>query len=84
MWKQNIKIGIVNNQNFVQIPFLKLLNQIQYKSDLAGIAVIKEKESFTSKCSFLDGEPVRRRERYAGKKIYKRSFQNKIRSYYKR
>jgi len=77
-WKQNIKIGIVNNQNFVQIPFLKLLNQIQYKSDLAGIAVIKEKESFTSKCSFLDGEPVRRRERYAGKRFTRGLFKTKL------
>jgi putative transposase len=76
-WKQNIKIGIINNQNFVQIPFLKLLNQIQYKSDLDRIAVIKEKESFTSKCSFLDGEPVRRRERYAGKRFTRGLFKTR-------
>ena len=37
MWKQNISIGRKNNQNFVQVPFLKLLNQIKYKSELVGI-----------------------------------------------
>ena len=31
-WKQNIKIGKRNNQNFVQIPHATLIEQIQYKA----------------------------------------------------
>jgi len=76
-WKQNIKIGHINNQNFVQVPFLKLLKQIQYKSELVGIDVIKEKESFTSKCSFLDGETVLRRRHYAGTRFTRGLFKTK-------
>ena len=30
-WKQGINIGHVNNQNFVSIPYYKLLNMITYK-----------------------------------------------------
>lgn len=30
-WKQGINIGRVNNQNFVNIPYYKLLNMITYK-----------------------------------------------------
>ncbi len=31
-WKQKINIGKKNNQNFVQIPLLKLVQQIEYKA----------------------------------------------------
>jgi putative transposase len=51
-WKQNINIGKRNNQNFVAIPFLKLIQQIEYKSEMVGIEVIRITEEYTSqKCS---------------------------------
>jgi len=68
-WKQKINLGKKNNQSFVQIPFLQLLNQIRYKSELVGIQVINEGESFTSKCSFLDGEAIKKHETYVGRRI---------------
>ncbi|RKX96899.1 MAG: transposase [Spirochaetes bacterium] len=67
-WKQRVKISRVNNQNFVQIPFYKLINQITYKAEEEGIRVILQDESHTSKCSFLDEEPVEHREHYVGKR----------------
>jgi len=76
-WKQKIRMGAVNNQNFVQVPFLKLLNQIQYKSELVGINIIKEDESYTSKCSFLDQEMVRKCKYYAGKRFTRGLFKTK-------
>src|SRR5699024_11734439 len=30
-WKQDIKIGKRNNQNFVQVPFQRLINMLIYK-----------------------------------------------------
>ena len=39
-WKQETNIGKVNNQKFIQIPYLKLVNQLQYKCKLEGINVI--------------------------------------------
>lgn len=57
-WKQNINIGKRNNQNFVGIPFYKLINQLKYKfEEYGGIVAIRE-ESYTSKASFLDNDPI--------------------------
>ena len=53
-WKNRINIGKKSNQNFVQIPFTKLIKQIQYKAEEVGIEVQLTEESYTSKASFLD------------------------------
>lgn len=68
-WKQDINIGHKNNQNFVQIPYRKLVDMIIYKCRLVGIEVIEQNESYSSKCSFLDGEPVKKHKIYVGKRI---------------
>ena len=76
-WKQKINIGRRNNQKFVQLPYFKLISQIQYKSKLVGIDVILEKESYTSKCSFLDNESIQKHKNYAGKRINRGLFRSK-------
>jgi putative transposase len=68
-WKQEIELGKRNNQNFVQIPFAKLIKQIEYKSKMVDISVITHEESYTSKCSFLDNEPIEKHDVYYGKRI---------------
>jgi IS605 OrfB family transposase len=68
-WKQGVNIGKRNNQNFVSIPFDKLLSQIEYKAALQGIDVKVREEAYTSKCSFLDQEPIRKHETYAGRRV---------------
>lgn len=68
-WKQDINIGKRNNQNFVQIPFHKLIHMLTYKCENVGINVILQEESYTSKCSFLDNEPIRKHTRYLGKRV---------------
>ena len=59
-WKQETGLGTVNNQNFVQIPFYILQGMIKYKAEHAGIIVIKQEESYTSKADLtvLDFMPV--------------------------
>ena len=57
-WKQNCNIGKVNNQNFVQIPLYMLRQMIEYKAQRAGIIVIKQEESYTSKADFLCGDDI--------------------------
>ena len=68
-WKQDINIGKVNNQKFVNIPFLKFINLLNYKCELEGIRVIINEESYTSKCSFLDNEEICKHDVYKGKRI---------------
>ena len=51
-WKQKSNLGKRNNQNFVSVPFLKLVRQIEYKSEMVGINVIRTSEEYTSqRCS---------------------------------
>jgi hypothetical protein len=59
-------MGRKNNQNFENIPFHRLIDQIQYKAELLGIAVEKTNEDHTSKCSFLDNEPIEHQDAYLG------------------
>lgn len=67
--KQDINLGKVTNQNFVQIPFTQLIDQLQYKCQLKGIRFIVTEESYTSKCSFLDKESVEHHDKYKGKRV---------------
>lgn len=57
-WKQNCNIGKVNNQKFVQIPFLKFVNKLKYKCKLYGINFIETEESYTSKVDNLVNAPL--------------------------
>ena len=67
--KQDINIGKVNNQNFVQIPVMKFADMVKYKCELEGIKVLYNEESYTSKCSFLDLEPICKHDKYMGKRV---------------
>jgi putative transposase len=54
LWKQEVELGRVNNQHFVQIPHARFIEMLRYKAELAGITVKVQEESYTSKASFLD------------------------------
>jgi len=57
-WKQEIGLGKINNQNFVSIPYYQFINMLKYKCEEERINLILVEESYTSGCSFLDGEEV--------------------------
>ena len=57
-WKRNIKLGKVNNQKFTQIPFKRLEQMIEYKGQEAGINIIYQEESYTSKASYFDNDAI--------------------------
>lgn len=57
-WKTNINLGKKTNQQFSYVPFYKLIQKIQYKAQLVGIDVILVDEAYTSKCSYLDKDPL--------------------------
>jgi len=75
-WKTEINLGKKTNQNFVQIPHLMLINQIQYKAELQGITVKLQEEAYTSKCSFLDNESIEKQEHYKGRRIKRGLFKS--------
>jgi putative transposase len=58
LWKQEVGMGKRNNQNFVSIPHARFIDMFTYKAALVGIQVEVQEESYTSKASFLDLDPI--------------------------
>jgi len=75
-WKQDIDLGKRTNQNFVSIPMNWLIDQIAYKNAENGIETIVHEESHTSKCSFLDQEPIEHRDHYVGRRVKRGLFRS--------
>ncbi|TVP66722.1 MAG: transposase [Leptolyngbya sp. LCM1.Bin17] len=76
LWKNGINIGKQNNQQFVQIPHGRFVQQLTYKAQLVGIQVIAQEESYTSKASFMDGDAIpvyqkgsEAKHRFSGRRI---------------
>ena len=57
-WKQEMNLGRKTNQNFQYIPFHLLFEKIKYKAEMVGLEVVFTEESYTSKASFLDNDPL--------------------------
>ena len=75
-WKQEINIGKRNNQNFVQVPFNNLIEQIEYKAEEIGIKVLRQEESYTSKVDHLAGEAIRHHKKYSGRHVKRGLFKS--------
>lgn len=56
--KTEINIGKRNNQNFVNIPYNKLISYLEYKCEDAGIEFELQEESYTSKASFISNDDI--------------------------
>jgi putative transposase len=83
--KQEINLGKQNNQNFVQIPYVLLINILKYKCYNHGINFIITEESYTSKSSFIDNDilPVCEKDKhysFSGKRIKRGMYQTKNKS----
>jgi putative transposase len=84
-WKQNINIGKVNNQKFVNIPFESLISKIEYKAKNHNIEVILQEESYTSKSDALalDNLPKynkkdNKKHSFLGKRVKRGLYQSSI------
>ncbi len=80
LWKQETGMGKRNNQNFVNIPHARFIDMLTYKAALVGIQVEVTEESYTSKASFLDLDPIptytpndEEEHIFSGKRIGKRN-----------
>lgn len=56
--KKEVELGKKNNQEFVQIPTARLKVRIEQLCELYGIQFVETEESYTSKASFLDNDPL--------------------------
>jgi len=75
-WKQDINIGKRNNQNFVQIPFYKYIQMLEYKCKLEGIGFHTREESYTSKYSALDREDIKKHDTYLDRRVKRGMFKS--------
>lgn len=75
-WKDSISIGKINNQNFVMVPFDRLISYLKYKCEMVGITVIEREESYTSKCDSLALEDICRHDKYKGQRNKRGLFQS--------
>jgi putative transposase len=57
-WKNEANMGKRTNQNFVSIPHARFIAMLTYKAELVGITVKITEESYTSKASLLDLDPL--------------------------
>lgn len=67
-WKKSINIGRANNRKFCEIPYRKLVSMLFDKGQKAGIKVVENEESYTSKCDALGLEDIYRQEKYMGRR----------------
>ena len=82
------RIGKANNQNFVNIPFGKLRDKLEYLCQLYGIKYLKQEESYTSKASFFDRDivPVYNADnpdvyKFSGRRVKRGLYRTKAGSY---
>ena len=57
------------------IPYPQFIHMLIYKAQLVGIRLISQDEWHTSKCSFLDFEPIENSKKYVGHRIMRGLFQ---------
>lgn len=77
-WKTSTNLGNKTNQTFVSIPHKTLINMLKYKSEMVGINVISNEESYTSKCDSLGLETLGHHDTYIGKRLKRGLFQSSV------
>ena len=77
-FQKDSNIGRRNNQTFVNIPYGKLRDKLEYLCELNGIILVMQEESYTSKASFWDKDviPVYKSDdteeyHFSGKRIHR-------------
>lgn len=58
LWKQRAGMGTANNQKFVAMPISILCAMISYKALDAGIKIIEQEESYTSKADLISNDYI--------------------------
>ncbi len=80
--KQEINLGMRNNQNFVQIPHAQLRQKIKGLCERYGLKYQEQEESYTSRASFIDADPIPvygqvQNPSFSGKRVKRSLYQTK-------
>ena len=82
--KQKINLGSGNNQHFVSIPYARFFWILTCVAAKAGIPVIETEESYTSKASLIDKDPIpvykegdNSKYQFSGKRISRGQYKSK-------
>ena len=77
-WKQDVRLNKKfhkkDRQTFVQIPFSRFIELIQYKAEEHGITVKLTEESYTSCTSFIDNEAPIKKNYNKSRRVYRGLF----------
>jgi len=83
-WKDNVEMRKNDKQNFKFLPYSVLIKMIKYKAERLGMEVIEQEESYTSKASLIDMDPIptykkgeKRDTIFSGKRITRGQYQTK-------
>lgn len=76
-WKQESDMGKKVNQKFVGIPYLSIIQRLNYKCEKEGIIFKTTDESYTSGTSFLDGEQPVKENYDKSRRVYRGLFVTK-------
>jgi len=75
-WKQEANMSKQSNQNFCSIPHDLFFRMLIYKCSREGVIPQDNTEAYTSKCSFLDLEDIKKQEIYKGHRTYRGLFKS--------
>ena len=83
-WKQESNMRKSDNQHFVQISHARLIDMLTYKAQLVGIKVLVQEESYTSRASLLDLDPIpvygekdAEKVKFSGKRVSRGMYRSK-------
>ena len=77
-FQKESNLGTQTNQNFVNIPYGKLRDKLEYLCELNGITFVIQEESYTSKASFWDNDKIPvydaekpQKYKFSGKRVHR-------------
>lgn len=76
-WKNKVNLGSKTNRIFYNIPYKRILDKLDSKLKSQSKYLIKNEESFTSKCDSLNLENISKHEIYDGQRIFRGLFLSK-------
>jgi putative transposase len=76
-WKDKVQLGKSTNRKFYEIPYREILNKLELALKVKNVKLTITEESYTSKCDALSLEPIKKHNKYMGKRVMRGLFSSK-------